>query len=77
MNNPRACRHCGSPAKGNPCWWSMKNPERANQDEPPCMDDFDIEQYKARERRRHKLFHGFLIAAAIIFLLAVSFCTMR
>lgn len=39
--SPRACRHCKSPAKGNPCWWGLDNPQyRAGGGDPPCFGDF-------------------------------------
>lgn len=47
-----ACPHCGSPARMNPCWWSIKHPEwAARGGDPPCEEDAYADNAMARERR--------------------------
>lgn len=31
----RSCPYCGSPARGNPCWWYIKHVD--NGGDPACM----------------------------------------
>jgi len=38
MKPTRACRHCGSPARGNPCWYFINHPKYSGSD-PPCAED--------------------------------------
>jgi hypothetical protein len=68
MSKP--CRHCGSPARNNPCWYALDRPEYvAGGGDPPCVDDIWAEQSMARERRlKRKLA---LIGAASAITLAV------
>lgn len=76
MRNDRACRHCGSPARFNPCWWDIKHPrlaESGGDNEAPCFYDLDAEQYNARERRRRHWRDGILIVLAVGFILAIVF----
>jgi len=40
------CRRCGSPYRGNPCWWEA--PPRAKGNSPPCEIDRDNEESAAR-----------------------------
>lgn len=46
----RACRHCGSPARGNPCWWGFKDPAASiHGGDPPCACDEYAERHERRE----------------------------
>lgn len=40
--SPRACRHCGSPAKFNPCWWGVDH--SADGGDPPCQLYYEDEE---------------------------------
>lgn len=46
--NRRACRHCKSPARENPCWWSLDHPNDGG--DPPCMLYDDDESDDRTER---------------------------
>jgi hypothetical protein len=48
----------------------MKNPDTMR-DDPPCIDDSYIAEDNLRARRRRRWFDGIMIAAAIVFLLAI------
>jgi predicted nucleic acid-binding Zn ribbon protein len=48
----RACPDCGSPARGNPCWYFLDRPEWATSGaDPPCSDYDYARDAMARERR--------------------------
>jgi hypothetical protein len=53
----KPCRHCGSPAMGNPCWYYTDYPSSGG--DPPCEYMPDYEAARARrvsfQRRVHIL----------------------
>lgn len=52
MVSHRFCRHCKSPARGNPCWYGIVCPQGAAMGfDPPCMCDDYAEEVWRRERR--------------------------
>lgn len=57
------CDHCGSPYKGNPCYWLTDRPPEivsAGWDSP-CSCDFDAEASYQRERQiGRRFFYGFV-----------------
>ena len=67
MKQGIACRHCGSPARFNPCWYSIKYPgsERGGGD-PPCIGDMYDEDQAARaaESRRQTINVALLLSGA-------------
>lgn len=65
-----ACRHCGSPARNNPCWHSIKTPGyRPGGGDPPCFFDiYDEEQ--AALRRKDDLLTGSVVWG-IVFLVGL------
>lgn len=57
----RACPHCGSPARGNPCWYASAG------DEPPCLWDADREyerECRIRNRRSRERVVNILVGIA-------------
>lgn len=47
--NARACHRCGSPARGNPCYWAIDRSEatiRSGADSPCSCDRAAEEQYR-------------------------------
>ena len=50
QSNPRACRDCGSPAEGNPCWYYLRRKYYGG--DPPCLcRAYDREQAALTRRR--------------------------
>lgn len=48
----KACRHCGSPARNNPCWYDIKYPSyRYTGGDPPCFCDIYAEEQELLSRR--------------------------
>ena len=45
------CRHCGSPAKGHPCWYERASFEKHD---PPCQRE-DRADARLTQRRRESL----------------------
>jgi len=72
--SPRACRHCGSPAKGNPCFWSIDKPKEWAGFDPPCYGDEHDERVALGERRLRRwwtaIVLAFIVIAALVFVLA-------
>lgn len=69
----KPCPHCKSPARGNPCWWYLDNPEyAAGGGDPPCECDAYAEEAHARERRFGRnvllVIAGLAIAFAVLWL---------
>lgn len=71
----RHCSHCGSPYKGNPCYWSLKlTPEQAAMGfDRPCDCDAASDESYERERRfgRRLIFWGLIVPVG---LLTLIFC---
>lgn len=67
--SPRACGHCRSPARGNPCWWFIRHPSPAYSGaDPPCvMDDYSDEL----DVRRRSDARTTIIAIAVIVIVAL------
>ena len=63
MNLSRYCKYCASPAKMNPCWYSMKNPTYLpGSYDPPCYGDYyDENQTKVERRFGRNFFQFFFI----------------
>lgn len=69
-----ACRHCGSPARTNPCWWGIKHKSYdPGSYDPPCYDDLYNEYARARELQHWKAIRrtGFVACTVLIALLAL------
>lgn len=68
-----ACRHCGSPARGNPCWAEIKFPgiTRGGGD-PPCECDRAAEEW-ARVDKMHNRKIGLSLAAVILLVTAAFY----
>lgn len=69
----RACPHCRSPARGNPCWYATDmSPERYRTfcnagAEPPCLWDADREyerESRIRNRRARERMVNILVGIA-------------
>jgi hypothetical protein len=55
VTRARSCRHCKSPARGNPCWYFLDHPEQVEPGaDPPCIDDSYSEEYEDRMDGRRK-----------------------
>lgn len=71
----KACRHCKSPARLNPCWWFLDHPEQhPSGGDPPCIgDQYDDDQSALAAMRKRRFFcmSLFIIALLLILLLAV------
>lgn len=70
----KPCRHCGSPARFNPCWWGIKHKTYdPGSYDPPCMDDMYGEDYRERQRLEWQATKniGFWICAVLLFLLGL------
>lgn len=65
--SPRICRHCGSPAKQNPCWWGVRHTDWNRNYDPPCIEDYYI-AFQNTQNRRWSLWFW----SVIVVLLAVS-----
>lgn len=57
----RVCRHCGSPARGNPCWGLPADPNF----DPPCYDDSYHETIAENRRANMRFGLGVLIFGAL------------
>lgn len=68
QQSPRQCVHCGSPAKGNPCYWLVDRSHDvvASGADSPCDWEIQAEHdaYRARYVRRRRLRK--LIVTAIV-----------
>jgi hypothetical protein len=63
------CPHCKSPARGNPCWYYLDNPEAAAGGwDAPCTGDEADEAHFARERRLRR---NLLLVFAVLTFAAV------
>lgn len=47
MKRGAPCRHCGSPAKGRPCWYERAPFEKHD---PPCEGEASAKAARVRER---------------------------
>jgi hypothetical protein len=61
----RPCRHCGSPARFNPCWYALENPEYATGGgDPPCIEEMWVEESMSRERKFNRNIRAIGLGAA-------------
>lgn len=75
-----ACRHCRSPARGNPCWWRNTLPVERRETtltfDPPCEWDAEEEMDSAaiewRAARRVSARISFAVVAAFALGLALA-----
>lgn len=71
MIHRRACRYCGSPARGNPCWRAIKLPNWIG--DPPCVVYPETKQIpKAIKIMVSIIFWIYLAGFAAIF--AINIC---
>lgn len=71
----RACPHCGSPSRNNPCWYAVKHPHLdPGGGDPPCFDDMDREDWEQRHasNRRRWLVAALMTAGAFAALIFFS-----
>jgi hypothetical protein len=59
-----ACRHCGSPARGHPCWHYISRDYDETDAPAPCVLEQQREEYEAG-RRTAWVIGAFLAAMAI------------
>jgi hypothetical protein len=71
----RFCPHCKSPARGNPCWYYLDNPQAAAGGwDAPCTGDDADETYWARERRIRRIWLPLVLLAVVA---AAAFLIMK
>lgn len=66
----KPCRHCGSPAIRNPCWWVSQGGG-----DPPCYifeDDADQRDRDALAQRAKRKRHGIIAVLLIVVCLAIA-----
>lgn len=52
----RACPHCNSPSRGNPCWYKTQGGA-----DSPCEVDRYNERMNKRDKREGRLFMGIFV----------------
>lgn len=68
----RACRHCGSPARGNPCWWLLRVPQERAEEvrrsgaDSPCDCDAYMDDAYHRERAFSLRLSAEVLAASVL-----------
>lgn len=64
----RVCRDCGSPSRGNPCWWSIRYPSaKPTGADPPCIGyEQDRRYYTRRSRSRTRRIMWAMVALGIV-----------
>jgi hypothetical protein len=74
----KPCRHCKSPARFNPCWYSIEHPEYATSGgDPPCLDDMYWDEGRERTKRRTKRFLLSALYVSVMVGVALLFRALR
>jgi hypothetical protein len=64
--SPRVCRHCKSPAKGNPCFWQVDRPVEWAGFDAPCDGDRYDERTERADRSLRRTGLALAVAALVV-----------